>query len=81
VENDAEPTTYTNAIAFVDRAIAFVDRYKWISAMQEEVQSIEKNGTWDIVCLPKHKKVVRCKWIFKERKICFLKNLRVLRQR
>ena len=35
--------------------------------MQEEMQSLEKNDTWDVVCLPKHKKVVRCKWIFKRK--------------
>jgi hypothetical protein len=35
--------------------------------MQEEMQSLEKNGTWDVVRLPKHKKVVRCKWIFKRK--------------
>ena len=38
-------------------------------AMQEEMQSLEKNGTWDIVRLPAGKKAVRCKWIFK-RKEC-----------
>ena len=26
-----------------------------------------KNGTWDVVRLPKQKKVVRCKWIFKKK--------------
>ena len=36
--------------------------------MQEEMQSLEKNGTWDVVPLPKQKKVVRCKWIFKRKK-------------
>jgi hypothetical protein len=60
VENDAEPATYTEAIASVDRE-------KWISAMQEEMQSLDKNGTWDVVRLPKHKKVVHCKWIFKRK--------------
>jgi hypothetical protein len=35
--------------------------------MQEEMQSLEKNGTWNVVCLPKHKKVVHCKWIFKRK--------------
>jgi hypothetical protein len=28
---------------------------------------IEKKGTWDVVRLPKHKKVVHCKWIFKRK--------------
>jgi hypothetical protein len=35
--------------------------------MQEEMQSLEKKGTWDVVRLPKHKKAVRCKWIFKRK--------------
>jgi hypothetical protein len=35
--------------------------------MQEEMQLLEKNGTWDVVRLPKHKKVVRCTWIFKRK--------------
>jgi hypothetical protein len=36
--------------------------------MQEEIQSLDKNNTWDGVRLPKHKKAVRCKWIFKRNK-------------
>ena len=27
----------------------------------------QKNGTWDVVRLPKQKKAVRCKWIFKRK--------------
>jgi hypothetical protein len=38
VENDAEPTTYTEAVASIDRE-------KQISAMQEEMQLLDKNGT------------------------------------
>ncbi|KAK1696743.1 hypothetical protein QYE76_013440 [Lolium multiflorum] len=53
VKHDTEPATYTEAVASVDRV-------KWISAMQEEMQSLDKNGTWDVVPLPKQKKDVRC---------------------
>jgi hypothetical protein len=56
VENDVEPATYTEAIASVDRE-------KRISA----IQSLDKNSTWDVVRLPKHKKFVRCKRIFKRK--------------
>jgi hypothetical protein len=35
VENDVEPATYTEAVASVDRE-------KWISAMQEGMQSLDK---------------------------------------
>jgi transposase InsO family protein len=60
VENSHEPSTYTEAVGSGDRE-------KWVSAMQEEMQSLEKNGTWDVVRLPKQKKSVRCKWIFKRK--------------
>ena len=60
VEHDSELATYTEAIASVDKE-------KWLGAMQEEMQSLEKNGTWDVVHLPKQKKAVRCKWIFKRK--------------
>jgi hypothetical protein len=52
VEIIHEPSTYTEAVASGDRE-------KCIAAMQEEMQSIEKNDTWDIVRLPKQKKTVR----------------------
>jgi hypothetical protein len=60
VENDAEPATYTEVVASIDHE-------KWFSAMQEEIQSLDKNGTWDVVRLPKYKKAARCKWIFKRK--------------
>ncbi|CAM0870358.1 unnamed protein product [Alopecurus aequalis] len=60
VENTHEPSTYTEVVGSGDRE-------KWVSAMQEEMQSLEKNGTWDGVRLPKQKKTVRCKWIFKRK--------------
>ncbi|CAD6334611.1 unnamed protein product [Miscanthus lutarioriparius] len=49
VENIHEPVTHTEAVVFGDHE-------KWISSMQEEMQSLEKNGTWDVVRLPKQKK-------------------------
>ena len=54
VEDASEPATYTEAIDSVDKD-------KWISAMQEDMQSLEKNGTWEIVHLPKQKKPVSYK--------------------
>lgn len=58
VEHDSEPATYNEAVVSGDRV-------KWLSAIQEEMQSLENNGTWDVVPLPRQKKAVRCKWIFK----------------
>lgn len=33
--------------------------------MDEEIDSLFKNKTWDLLELPKGRSVVRCKWVFK----------------
>ena len=33
--------------------------------MKEELQSIERNGTWESVKLPKGKKAICVKWVYK----------------
>ena len=33
--------------------------------MKEEMDSMEKNKTWELVELPKDRKFVGCKWVFK----------------
>ncbi|XP_074266995.1 uncharacterized protein LOC141590293 [Silene latifolia] len=38
---------------------------KWREAMSKEIEALEKNGTWNIVLLPKGKKPIGCKWVYK----------------
>lgn len=38
---------------------------KWIAAMQEELNMIEKNQTWELVSRPQHKNVIGVKWVFR----------------
>jgi len=52
---DIEPISFAQA----------VKERKRIEAMKEELQSIEKNGTWELVKLPKGKKVIGVKWVYK----------------
>eukprot|EP00253_Pinus_taeda_P018477 PITA_18477 len=33
--------------------------------MKDEMMALNKNGTWDLVELPKGRKIVGCKWVFK----------------
>lgn len=33
--------------------------------MDEEIEAIEKNQTWDLVSLPKDKDVIGVKWVYK----------------
>jgi len=39
----------------------------WVKAMDEELQQIEKNNTWELVSRPKDKNVIGTKWIFKNK--------------
>jgi hypothetical protein len=37
---------------------------KWTQAVKEEMEALQKNGTWTLVPLPKGKKTVGCRWVF-----------------
>ena len=38
---------------------------KWINAMHEEMESTDKNDTWELVDLPKNKECIGVKWVYK----------------
>ena len=50
-----EPTTYTEAEK--DPA--------WQNAMQQDLDALANNHTWDLVPLPPHKKPINFKWVYK----------------
>lgn len=37
----------------------------WVEAMKIEIDSIEKNQTWNLTVLPQDKKKIRVKWVFR----------------
>jgi hypothetical protein len=37
----------------------------WVQAMNQQIDSIEKNKTWDLVDFPSHKKSIGVKWVYK----------------
>ncbi|XP_074305190.1 uncharacterized protein LOC141640232 [Silene latifolia] len=50
-----EPRTYFEAIK----------KDEWKVAMANEIEALERNGTWKIVELPKGKRPIGCKWVYK----------------
>ena len=37
---------------------------RWQFSMDEEMISLQKNTTWELVSLPPERKLVQCKWVF-----------------
>ncbi|CAJ2674023.1 unnamed protein product [Trifolium pratense] len=57
---DSEPKNFREASESIDSQ-------DWLKAMNEEMLSLEKNQTWKLVPLPKNKRVVGSKWVFKRK--------------
>lgn len=52
---DADPITYEEAAKSM----------KWRNAMSTEIESIERNNTWELTTLPDGAKTIGVKWVFK----------------
>jgi hypothetical protein len=37
---------------------------RWRKAMIEEMDALDKNGTWVLTSLPQNKRAIGCKWVF-----------------
>ncbi|KAL6334097.1 hypothetical protein AAG906_004528 [Vitis piasezkii] len=57
---DMEPKTYQETINSNEAD-------QWVKAIQEEMDSLRKNETWELVTKPKDRKVVGSKWVFKRK--------------
>ena len=38
---------------------------KWEKDMDEEMDALEANATWELVPLPKDKNAIACKWVIR----------------
>ena len=56
---ESKSVTYRGAVTSKESA-------RWAVAMSEEVESLHKNHTWELVKPPKGQKIVGCKWVFKK---------------
>ena len=56
-----DPTTLGDALKCEDAS-------KWEAAMEDECHSLLANDTWELTTLPKDRKAVGCKWVFKTKR-------------
>ena len=48
-----------------DEAMADEQKERWMSALQDEMDSLHENYTYDLVELPKGNRALRNKWVYK----------------
>ena len=60
-DGSADPVSLIEALGNSDKAY-------WKDAMEKEMKSLSVNKVWDLVSLPKDKKVVGSKWVFKTKR-------------
>jgi hypothetical protein len=58
-------TNLVNESKTLEEASKREDASEWMEAVKQEYDSLIKNDTWSLVELPKDKKPIGCKWIFK----------------
>ncbi|GJR72960.1 retrovirus-related pol polyprotein from transposon TNT 1-94 [Tanacetum coccineum] len=57
-EDTHEPITFK-------KAINSFEKDEWVRSMEEEMSSLKKNHTWELVDQPLGQKLVSCKWLYK----------------
>ena len=67
-ETEIELSINGNDPASFSQAISYDNSEKWLNSMKEEINSMEHNGVWNLVELPKDCKRVGCKWVFKTKR-------------
>ncbi|KAH9740957.1 hypothetical protein KPL70_002426 [Citrus sinensis] len=55
---DEEPSTFHEALNNLDVAL-------WMTTMQEEIEALHNNKTWELIPLPHGRKAIRNKWVYK----------------
>ena len=56
--DDGKPSTFHEVLQSSDVVL-------WITVMQEEIEALHKNKTWELVPLPHGRKVIGNKWVYK----------------
>ncbi|RDX72544.1 Copia protein, partial [Mucuna pruriens] len=54
----------TSEVEHIEFEKAMIEE-KWLKAMKEEINSIKKNQTWELVDSPSNKKLIALKWVYK----------------
>ena len=66
LENALEAVTVGIPNSYME-AINSPDKEKWREAMDQEIKNIRKNKTYELKDLPKGKRAIGCRWVFRKK--------------
>ena len=52
-------------LSTLQEAMNSSDASQWMATMQEEIEVLHKNKTWELVSLPQERKPIGNKWVYK----------------
>ena len=58
------PIDVEDSLSTYKEVVHSVGKVEWDIAMCEEISSLHKNDTWELVELPKGKRRIRSKWVY-----------------
>jgi hypothetical protein len=61
IDTEGDPTTY-------EAAMRSANSSKWLSVMEDELESMKMNKVWDLEVIPHGAKTVGCKWVYKRKR-------------
>jgi hypothetical protein len=61
IDTVGDPTSY-------EAAMRSANSSKWLSAMEDELESMRMNKVWDLEVIPQGAKTVGCKWVYKTKR-------------
>ena len=59
--------SYQGELVTYQKVLKHENKTEWLKAMKEEMKSFHENHTYDLVKLPKKKKILKNKWVFKRK--------------
>ena len=60
ITSSRDPTIFQKAVHSLEKS-------KWMGAMVEEMESLHKSQTWELVDLSTGKRAIGCKWVYKKK--------------
>jgi hypothetical protein len=61
IDTEGDPTTY-------EATMKSTNSSKYLSAMEDELESMRMNKVWDLEVIPQGAKIVGCKWVYKTKR-------------